>query len=49
MHLMAFSLGWTRPSRGLRRWYDAGQPTDDPHFGLIADVWAADGQLNWFT
>ncbi len=49
MHLMAFSLGWTRPFQGLRWWYDAGQPTDDPRLALIADVWAADGQLDWFT
>lgn len=49
MHLLAYSLAWARPYRGLRWWYDAGKPTDDPRLALIADVWDADGQLDWFA
>lgn len=49
MHLIDFRLAWTRPYRGLRWWYDAGKPVDDSCLALIADIWDADGQLDWFT
>jgi hypothetical protein len=47
--LLIYSLGWARPDRGLRWWYDAGKPTDDPRLQLISQVWDADGQLDWFA
>ncbi len=40
-------MGEARP--GLRWWFDAGKPTDDPRLQLIAEVWDADGQLDWFA
>lgn len=49
VHLLVYSLGWDRPDIGLRWWYDARKPTDDPRLRLIADVWGADGQLDWFA
>lgn len=49
MHLLAYSLAWARPYRGLRRWYEAGNPADGAVLTLISDVWAADGQLDWFV
>jgi hypothetical protein len=38
MHLIDFRLAWTRPYRGLRWWYDAGKPANDPCLALITDV-----------
>lgn len=35
--LLQCSLGWSDPGRGLRWWYDNGQPTDDPRFALLAE------------
>jgi hypothetical protein len=49
LHLLVYSFGWTRPDRGLRWWYDAGKPVDDPRFQLIAQIWDADGQLDLFA
>ena len=49
LHLLVYSFGWARPDRGLRWWYDAGKPTDDPRLQLISQVWDADGQLDWFA
>src|SRR6478752_1546477 len=46
LYLLLYSMGWARPDRGLRWWYDAGKPTDDARLRLISDVWAADGQLD---
>lgn len=43
--LLTYSLGWTRHDRGLRWWYDAGKPTDDPRLALIDAVWERDGNL----
>lgn len=44
--LLVYRLGWARPGRGLRAWYDAGQPTDDPTLALVSRVWLADGLLD---
>ncbi|MDQ6613318.1 MAG: hypothetical protein M3083_00745 [Actinomycetota bacterium] len=49
LHMLVFSLGWARPDRGLRWWYDAGKPTDDERLRLLRDVWDADGRLDWFA
>ncbi len=49
LSLLLYCFGWARPDRGLRWWYDAGKPTDDPRLRLIAQVWDADGQLDWFA
>ena len=48
MHLLAYSFAWTRPFRGLHRWYDEGRPVHDQRFSLISDVWGTDRQLDWF-
>lgn len=48
-NLLLYSLGWARPDRGLRWWYDAGQPTDDPRLALLAEVWDRDGHLADFA
>lgn len=49
LHLLIYSFGWSRPDLGLKWWYDAGQPTDDDRLAFIADVWLADGDLDWFA
>ncbi len=49
LHLLVYGFGWSRPDRGLRWWYDAGKPLDDPKLSLISEVWDADGQLDWFA
>jgi hypothetical protein len=42
---LTYSLGWTRHDRGLRWWYDAGKPVDDPRLALINAVWERDDTL----
>jgi hypothetical protein len=42
---LTYSFGWTRHDRGLRWWYDAGRPVDDPRLALISAVWERDGNL----
>ena len=42
---LTYSFGWTRHDRGLRWWYEAGKPVDDPRFELIDAVWEHDGNL----
>lgn len=49
LHLLVYSFGWTRPDGGLRWWYEAGKPVDDPRFQLVAQIWDADGQLDLFA
>jgi hypothetical protein len=49
LHFMIYTLGWARPDRGLKWWYDAGKPTDDPHLRFLSDIWGKDGQLDWFA
>jgi hypothetical protein len=49
LHMLFFSLGWARPDRGLRWWYDAGRPTDDDRLRLLHSIWDTDGQLDWFA
>lgn len=46
---LTYSFGWTRHDRGLRWWYDAGNPTEDPRFALIEAVWERDGSLLAYT
>jgi hypothetical protein len=45
-HLLLYRLGWSRPDRGLRWWYDSGKPTEDPALGLVAEVWDRDQTLD---
>ena len=45
LHLLVYGFGWSRPDRGLRWWYDAGRPADDPKLALLREIWDADGQL----
>jgi hypothetical protein len=49
LHLLVYGFGWSHPGRGLRWWYDAGKPVDDPKLALISEIWDADGQLDWFA
>jgi hypothetical protein len=42
---LTYSFGWTRHDRGLRWWYDAGKPIDDPRLALLDAVWERDGTL----
>lgn len=42
---LTYSLGWPRHDRGLRWWYDAGKPIDDPRFALLDAIWERDGNL----
>ncbi|CAO1648932.1 hypothetical protein NYA9BBAC_00084 [Salinibacterium sp. NYA9b] len=47
-NLLLYRLGWSRPDRGLRWWYDAGKPVDDPTLAFIAAVWDRDGRLDGY-
>lgn len=49
LHMLLYSLGWARPDRGLRWWYDTGRPTDDPRLALLEHVWRQDGYLEHFA
>lgn len=42
VELMAYSLAWPRLDLGLRWWYDAGQPTDDPRLLLLRQMLGGD-------
>jgi len=42
VELMAYSLAWPRLDLGLRWWYDAGQPTDDPRLLLLREMLGGD-------
>ena len=42
-YLLLRRLGWTRPDRGLRWWYDQGKPVDDSTLQLVSEVWDGDG------
>ncbi len=39
LHLTFFGLGWQRPDRGLLRWLQEGQPTDNPILAQIDRWW----------
>lgn len=43
LHLMVYGLGWVRPDRGLRWWYDNGKPVTDRTLRFISQIWDADG------
>ncbi|TFC34128.1 hypothetical protein [Cryobacterium sp. TMT2-42-4] len=45
-YLLLHRLGWARPDRGLRWWYDQGKPAQDPTMALILAVWDADGHVD---
>lgn len=50
LHLLCYSFGWARPDHGLQWWFEAGKPVDDdPRLQLLAEIWDADGQLDWFA
>lgn len=49
LHLLRYSFGWARPDLGLKWWYEASKPIDDPRLALIAEIWGADGRLDWFA
>jgi hypothetical protein len=49
MQMLFYSLGWARPDRGLRWWYDHGRPVDDPRLALLDQVWGRDGHLEDFA
>jgi hypothetical protein len=39
LYLLMYSLGWARPGKGLKWWFDAGRPTDDSRLELLSRVW----------
>ncbi len=45
-HLLLHRLGWAKPDLGLRWWYEAGKPVDDPTLALVSEVWDRDGNLD---
>ena len=45
-YVLLHRLGWARPDRGLRWWYDQGKPVDDLTLSLISEVWDCDGNLD---
>ena len=47
-HLLIYRLGWSRPDRGLRWWYDSGKPTEDPTLAFLANVWGRDRTLDQY-
>ena len=47
-YLLTYSFGWTRLDLGLRRWIDAGYPSEDTRLQLIHDVWIRDGSIEDF-
>lgn len=47
LYLLTYSLGWSRPDKGLYWWMNSGKPTDDLRLRLLADVWDRDGHLEW--
>jgi hypothetical protein len=49
LHMLIYSLGWARPDRGLRWWYDTGRPVDDPRLAVLDHVWRRDGYLEDFA
>ena len=49
LHLLVYGLGWVRPDRGMKWWYDSGKPTVDRTLRFVTRVWEADGQLDWFA
>lgn len=42
---LTYSFAWTRHDRGLRRWHEQGQATDDARLALVKAVWGADEML----
>jgi hypothetical protein len=47
-HLLLYRLGWSRPDRGLRWWYDSGKTTEDSTLALLAEVWDRDRTLDHY-
>ena len=41
LHLLFFGSGWVRPDLGLARWFDLGQPTDDPVLKIVKRWWGS--------
>lgn len=49
LHLLVYNLGWIRPDRGMRWWYENGKPPTDERLRFISEVWGVDAQLDWFV
>ena len=45
-YLLLYRLGWAKPDKGLRGWYAAGKPVDDPTLALVSEVWDLDRNLD---
>ena len=45
-HLVTLAMGWTNPLKGMRSWYEAGKPVEEPVLKLLADVYDCDNQLD---
>lgn len=49
VHVLVYSLGWSRPAQGLRWWLDTGKPPgDDARLRLLA-TYDDDGMLDLFN
>ncbi|MFP5330904.1 MAG: hypothetical protein ACLGHX_00860 [Acidimicrobiia bacterium] len=48
LYMLIYSLGWSRPDRGLHWWLTNQHPTDDPRLALLDRVWHTDGHLPHF-
>jgi len=44
-YLITLALGWSNPGRGLKWWFEAGKPTDEPVLYLLSKVWDHRNQL----
>ena len=41
LQLLFFGSGWVRPDLGLARWFDLGQPDDDPVLKIVKRWWGS--------
>lgn len=48
-YLITLALGWSNPAKGLKWWFDAGKPTEEPVLRLLKEVWDHRGQLERFA
>lgn len=46
-YVLTYSLGWSHPQRGLKRWFDEGRPEHDDRFALLRQVWDSSDELDY--
>lgn len=49
LHVLLYSLGWARPERGLRWWYDTGKPVHEDARLRLLQIYDQDGMLDLFA